>query len=125
LEKEKGSNDGDVGCTLEKLGQVYTEQRRFKEAHETLQRALRICEVSFGADNSMTANVLYDIGCLYLRERVTEDALPSAEQYLKRALMSKVHAFGDWHPGKRERRARKVSELVSVMLELRCCSIAD
>lgn len=95
FEKEKGPTSQAVVHPLDRLGVLYTAQKKIELAKDTFDRALRISEATSGADSLETANVIYDLACAHLTGATALD-IEIAEPLLLRVLNIKEANLGPW-----------------------------
>jgi tetratricopeptide (TPR) repeat protein len=85
-----GPNDVRVGSTLNKLGLVYQEEKRYADAESAFRKALPMFESTYGAESVDVANINYDIGSVLLDSGKAAAAIP----YLQKSLNTFERLFG-------------------------------
>ena len=85
-----GPDDPHVGLTLRNLGHLLERRGDLTKAEEIDLRALAILEKAQGRAQLLSADVLNNLGLIYLARR----DYPRAREYLERALPSSERMFG-------------------------------
>jgi tetratricopeptide (TPR) repeat protein len=75
LRTRLGEEDGNVAIELDRLGEMYFEQKRFTEAGKMFGQALRIAETALDPHNPHFATILNDLGAAYHRNGRDGDAV--------------------------------------------------
>ncbi|KAH6985405.1 hypothetical protein EDB80DRAFT_224855 [Ilyonectria destructans] len=82
-----------VMVALHRLGNLYSDQGKFKEAEEMYERALQGKEKALGPHHTSTLRTVNNLGNLYLGQ----GRFKEAEEMYKRALDGKEKALGPYH----------------------------
>ncbi|KAF6803118.1 NB-ARC and TPR domain protein [Colletotrichum sojae] len=90
---ENIANEEDSPWVFHKLGNLYSDQGRLKEAEAMYQRALQGYEKELGPDHTSTLSTVNNLGALYS----DQGRLEEAEAMYQRALQGKEKAWGPDH----------------------------
>ena len=85
-----GPNAVRVGSTLNKLGLIYQEEKRFGDAENAFRKSLPIFQSVYGEDSIDVANINFDLGSVILAGGKAAVALP----FLQRSLSTFEKLFG-------------------------------
>ncbi len=77
-----GPDDWRVGISLESLGQIYSREKKYKDAETALRRALAILQSADGDDSIEAANINLDLARMMLASGHPADAILVARQSL-------------------------------------------
>jgi len=86
-------NISSVSVACHRLGYLYSEQGKMKEAEDMYLRALTGCEQAWGLAHTSTLRTVNNLGNLYLKQGKTKEA---EDMYL-RALAGYEQAWGSEH----------------------------
>lgn len=86
-----GPTDVRVGATLNRLGMVLRDEKKYGEAEAAFQKALGIFVDIYGSDSIDVANINFNMGSLLLDQGKAGPAMP----YLQKCLDSYRKQFGD------------------------------
>jgi tetratricopeptide (TPR) repeat protein len=72
--------DARIGTTLNTLGLIYREERKYPEAQKAFEKTLVIFKLSEGADSLNVGNVNFNIASVLMAEDRYDDALPYVQK---------------------------------------------
>jgi tetratricopeptide (TPR) repeat protein len=82
--------DPRTGTTLNILGLIYREEKKYGDAGKAFEKALAIFEKAYGADSLDTGNVNFNIASVLIAQAHYDDAMP----YIQRSHTTYVRVLG-------------------------------
>jgi tetratricopeptide (TPR) repeat protein len=84
------AGDARTGTTLNILGLIYREEKKYTDAEKVLEKALAVFEKADGADSLSVGNVNFNIASVLMAETHYADAVP----YIQRSRTTYVRVLG-------------------------------
>jgi tetratricopeptide (TPR) repeat protein len=84
------AGDPRTGTTLNILGLIYREEKKYGDAEKAFEKALAIFEKAYGADSLDTGNVNFNIASVLIAQAHYDDAMP----YIQRSHTTYVRVLG-------------------------------
>ena len=74
------ANDPHTGTTLNTLGLIYREEKKYSDAEKAFEKALGILEKAYGSDSLDFGNVSYNLATVLMAEGHYDNALPYVQK---------------------------------------------